>query len=49
VFGHRYVMNYNPKEKGAVDAAFAELEKQGIIEIRSGVPFLTQAGVDCIY
>lgn len=48
-FMHRYIMNYNPKEKAAIEAAFAELEKQGIVELKEGHPFLTQAGVDYIY
>lgn len=49
VFMHKYTMYYNPKEKGAIEAAFAELEKQQIIELRNGQPFLTQVGVDSIY
>lgn len=48
-FMHRYVMNYNPKEKAAINSALAELEKQGVVELRSGQPFLTQAGVYYIY
>jgi hypothetical protein len=48
-FMHRYVINYNPKEKAAIGTALAELEKQGIVELKSGQPFLTEAGVGCIY
>jgi len=48
-FLSRYVMNYNPKEKGVVQEALNDLETEGLLEIRDGIFVLTKRGVDTIY
>jgi hypothetical protein len=48
-FMTRYVMNYNPKEKGVVPEALNDLATEGLLEIRNGIFVLTKRGVDTIY
>ena len=45
----RYVMNYNPKEKGVVQETLNDLETEGLLEIRDGIFVLTKRGGDTIY
>jgi hypothetical protein len=48
-FFHSKALHYNPKEKDAVDKAFALLVDEGIFEVKEQNYILTEHGVDTIY
>ncbi|MEB2182189.1 hypothetical protein MUG10_02135 [Xanthomonas prunicola] len=48
-FNFQRVMNWNPKQKEALDAAISQLVDEGIVEEKNGTIALTKKGVDSIY
>jgi hypothetical protein len=48
-FMHQHILNWNPKQKAALDSELQKLANDGLIDLKDGDIFLTQKGFDTLY
>ena len=46
---HQHMLNWNPKQRAALDLTLRQLESEGLIESKNGNVVLTQKGFDALY